>query len=260
MDEKANAAIILKHSNAIPFRWLRGKFMCAYCPKICADLNEVRYHSKTHNKLDIIDKPTARNSVPFKVDITSLNCSLCDSSVNNLDGLKTHLRTQHKVEFNADSGDGVTPFILTGSEYRCVICEVVFEACWNLLTHMNVHYQSFICHACGKGYSAKHKLRTHQKEHESGDFKCPKCSLVFKNRVLKNRHVALAHGSKKRYRCPVCDVQLDSCHSRSVHLAKVHGQKREYKCGLCPAVFGTGASRYSHLRRVHNMGMKRSVL
>ncbi|XP_052745571.1 myoneurin isoform X24 [Bicyclus anynana] len=258
-DVRNNAASILEFSNAVPFRWLRGKFMCAYCPKICADPNVVRCHTKIHNKLDIIRKPTARNCIPFKIDITDLKCCKCDSQVNNVNSLKVHLHDEHKIEFNEDAGDGVVPFILTGSEYRCVICDVVFEGFCNLLKHMNVHYQSYICHACGKGYSAKHKLRTHQKEHEFGEFKCPKCDLVFKNRALKNRHVALRHGPKNRYRCPICDEYLDSCHSRSLHLAKVHDQKVEYKCNLCSAVFSTGANRYSHLKRVHSISVKKTV-
>ncbi|XP_034838284.1 zinc finger and BTB domain-containing protein 24-like isoform X21 [Maniola hyperantus] len=254
LEEKANAALILEYSNAVAFRWTRGKFMCAYCSQICADLNEIRAHTKIHDKLEIIEKPAVRNSIPFKVDITNLKCSLCGKNVdNNIDGLKVHLHEKHKIKFNTEASDGVTPFVLTRSEFRCVICDVQVEACWNLFTHMNVHYQSFVCQTCGKGYSAKHKLRTHQRGHEAGEFKCPKCDLVFKNRAVKDRHVSVAHGRKKRYRCPICDMYLYSCHSRLIHLAKVHDQKKEYKCSLCPAIFGTGASRYTHLRVVHKM-------
>nr|XP_026489418.1 zinc finger and BTB domain-containing protein 41-like isoform X14 [Vanessa tameamea] len=251
-EDKANAALLLECSNAVAFRWMRGKFMCAYCPKICANVNEIRSHSQAHDKLIIFHKPEVRNSFPLRIDITNLKCSLCDLSSRSLMDLKTHLITEHEKNFNSKYSDGVIPFVLTSSEYRCVHCDTLFESYMNLFSHMNEHYQSFVCYTCGKGYSAKHKLRAHQKCHETGKIACPKCDLVFVNHVVKNRHVAVIHGPKKRYRCPVCDLTFKSCHSRLKHLDKIHGQKREYRCNVCPSVFGSGTSRYSHMRIVHN--------
>ncbi|CAH2100699.1 unnamed protein product [Euphydryas editha] len=228
-EDKANAALILEGSNAVAFRWMRGKFMCASCPKICANVNEIRSHSQMHDKLSIFQKQEVRNSFPLRIDITNLKCSICDIRLENLVDLKDHLQIEHSKNFNTKYGDGVIPFILTTSEYRCVHCDMLFQGYMNLFSHMNEHYQSFVCYTCGKGYSAKHKLRAHQKCHETGRIACPKCDLVFANHVVKNRHVATAHGPKKRYRCPICDLTFKSCHSRLKHLDKMHGPIKTIK-------------------------------
>ncbi|XP_072943210.1 uncharacterized protein [Epargyreus clarus] len=251
MGEKANAAFILEHSNAVAFRWMRGKFMCAYCPQIYPNVSEIRLHSASHKKMEIFENPEVRNSFPLKVDITDLFCSICQQAVENLVELKKHLQETHAKSPDQEYSDGIVPFVLTGKIFSCVHCGTHFEGFMSLFIHMNVHYQSFVCHTCGKSYSGKHKLRSHQKCHEIGQFPCSKCEMIFKNRVLKNRHLALVHGPKKRYRCPICDTTFDSCHARLKHLAVVHGQKSEYRCSLCPSVFGSGTSRYSHMRIVH---------
>lgn len=252
VEDKANAALIVEYSNAVVFRWQRGKFMCAYCPAICVNVSDVRIHSEIHtNRLDVFENQEVRNSFPLRIDITDLKCAICYQKVKELKDLKVHLSELHSKEFKSECSDGVIPFVLTGKEYRCVHCDVLFEGFMSLFIHMNKHYQSYICHTCGKGYSGKHKLRAHQMCHELGQFGCPKCDAVFPNRVTKNRHISSAHGSKKRYRCPVCDEHFDSYHSRLRHLDKTHGQKAEYRCSMCPSVFGSGTLRYSHVKVVH---------
>lgn len=252
-EDKANAAFILEHSNAVVFRWQRGKFMCAYCPRICTNVAEVRTHSITHNQLDLLLKPVkeVRNSFPLRVDITNLACSVCNLSVKTIDDLKSHLKETHGKTVNTKYTDGLIPFILTGKDYNCLHCNKAFEGFMSLFIHMNQHYQSYVCDECGKGYSANHKLRAHQRTHVSGKFACGRCNQIFSNTVVRNRHITSVHGRKQRYRCPICDSYFDSYHSRLRHLDRVHGQKAEYKCRLCTSVFGSGALRNSHMRVVH---------
>ncbi|CAK1587541.1 unnamed protein product, partial [Parnassius mnemosyne] len=250
-EDKANAGIILQNSNAVAFRWHRGRFMCAYCPLICPSVTEIRQHSNEHaNKQDIFLNSGVRNSFPLRVDITDLTCMLCFDRIENLENLKVHLSNKHFKLLNPDYSDGLVPFVLTGKDYKCVNCSALFESFMGLYIHMNEHYQTYVCYTCGKGYSSKHKLMAHQKSHESGQFECTKCDNVFSNRLAKYRHMSSAHGPKERYRCPVCGDHFDSYHSRLRHLDKVHGQKIEYRCSVCPSVFGTGTLRNSHMRVV----------
>ena len=67
-----NAAVILKHSNAVVFRLHRVKFLCGYCPKICLNVSEIRDHSASHEKLEIFENPAVRNSFPLRIDISQI--------------------------------------------------------------------------------------------------------------------------------------------------------------------------------------------
>lgn len=237
--------------------------MCAYCPFVCVNVTEVREHSSVHdNKLDLFDREI-RHSFPLRIDITNLACSGCDERVSSLNDLKKHLFEAHPESvqhYKSDCGDGVVPFILTGTEYKCVHCGKLARNFMNLTLHMNSHYQDFVCHTCGKAFSGQHKLRLHQKSHEFGKFPCSKCELVFENTAAKNRHLTLVHGPKERHRCPVCDSHFDSYHARLRHMEREHGLKTEYKCNLCSAVFSTGSNRTSHLRRVHKLIKKAKAI
>ena len=212
-EDAANAVIIIQYSNAVVFRWHRGKFMCAYYPKMEPNIMEIRAHSLNHEKLEIFENPTVRNSFPLRIEITDLTCSLCDKKVQNIDILKTHLTEEHSKIFNTDFPDGVMPFVLTGKEYECVHCSLVYKQFMTLFTHMNQHYQSYVCPTCGKGFSGRNKLRSHLVTHEFGQFDCTKCDSVFPSRSAKNRHLATAHGRNDRHRCPICDEHFRYNHA-----------------------------------------------
>lgn len=225
--------------------------MCAYCQAISPNIAELRTHSTIHEKLDVFENPNIRISFPLRVDITNLTCTICNETVLTVKDLTSHLSKAHEKSTNSEYSDGVIPFVLTDKEYKCVHCGEMFERFLSLFVHMNKHYQSHVCPTCGKGFSGRHKLRSHLTCHESGQFACPKCDLVFMNRASKNRHMSVGHGKKERYRCPICDTHFDSYHSRLRHLDRVHGQKVEYRCSMCPSVFGSSTLRYSHMSIVH---------
>ncbi|CAK1554424.1 unnamed protein product [Leptosia nina] len=237
-EEKANAAAILEYSNAVPFRWLRGKLMCGTCPEICTNMQTMRLHARLHGKTDLFRNTGIRNCFPLRVDVTDLACTVCGKRVDSVPILKQHLTTIHNVKIDSNFSDGVVPLILTEKDFRCTLCGVLFKTFMLLNIHMNSHYSEYICPSCGRGYSAKHKLRSHMKIHEAGEFKCLKCDSVFTTYSLQKRHRSLVHGPKRRYRCPTCDESFKSHHSRTRHLDRVHGQKSEYPCNFCPAVLG----------------------
>lgn len=250
IEDRANAALLLKYSNAVVFKWHRGKFKCAYCTQNYADFSEFRSHSdQRHNKLDLFEK----NGVvfPLNVDITNLICNICNHLFNEVESLKDHLIDVHSISIDRVYPDGVIPYRLTGHEFRCVICDSIFVKFMTLFIHMNEHYPSFVCDYCGKGFSAKKKLRSHKALHKPGKFKCKECDAVFANRIAKNRHVSEKHRPKERYRCPICDEHLNSYHRRLQHLKKVHGQVSEYRCKYCSEVFVSGTARYGHVQRIH---------
>ncbi|CAG9789592.1 unnamed protein product [Diatraea saccharalis] len=235
--------------------------MCAYCQTYCHNGNELRAHSVTHNKMEIFENNNLRATFPLRIDVTNLTCTICNEAINNncIEGLKRHLNVVHSKIFNTEYKDGVIPFLLTENIYKCVLCGLKFERSQSLFAHMNKHYQSFVCHTCGKAFALRHTYRSHQACHDIGHFSCNKCDSTFDNRAIKNRHVAAVHGRKDKYRCPLCNDHFDSYYARLRHLDKVHGQKVEYRCNFCPSVFGTGALRYSHMKSVHKTKIYRKM-
>lgn len=190
------------------FRLHRSKFMCAYCPNIYLNVSEITIHSVLHEKLEIFEYPAVRNSFPFRIDITNLVCSLYDEKIQNLNKLRTHLAEKHSKIFSPEFSDVVKPFVFTGKEYKRVHCSLLCEGLRTMFTHMNQHYQSYICPSCGKGFSARNKLHNHVATYQVGEMKCSKCDSVFPTCAAKNQHLATAHVRKDRYRCPICDTYI----------------------------------------------------
>ncbi|GBP33057.1 Zinc finger protein 91 [Eumeta japonica] len=241
-EDKANAAIIIECTNVTPFRWKRGRFLCAYCPFVCPNPTDVRTHSAEHERrLDVLTRGDVRNTFPVRVEISDLKCRLCQQKIENLDALKDHLINKHSKPLNPKYADGIIPFVLSDKTFKCVCCDKQFEVFVSLSNHMNGHYPSYICDSCGKGFAAKHKLRTHKITHDTGEYPCSKCDLVFTTRAFRNRHMVVAHGPKNRYRCPHCGLTFGKYSDRIRHMAKVHGKKLEYRCTICTSVFGVHA-------------------
>lgn len=250
-EDKANARMLLKYSNAVVFRWQRGKFMCAHCPENFVNFTDLRIHSAKHNNFDIIETNKTRLIFPLNLDISSLACSICNVSIKDIEYLKSHLSNDHSISTDGKYADGVIPYRLVGERLQCVICESSFDKFMTLFSHMNKHYPNYTCDFCGKAFSAANKLRSHNTIHNPGTFKCNECDAIFTNRAAKNRHVSEKHRPKERYKCPICDKHLNSYYMRLQHLKIVHGQTSEYRCSFCPTVFDSGSARYNHIQSFH---------
>ncbi|XP_047518848.1 zinc finger protein 493-like isoform X6 [Pieris napi] len=249
-DQRDNAAIILECSNACPFRWRRGCYTCAFCPKNFADFESIKEHSVEHpNKVDALK--FARTFDYVKVEVTNLQCNICREAMPNLDNLKEHLVVVHEKPVIKDLDLGVTPFLLMNKELSCTHCGERYLQFTKLNTHMNQHYPNNICCHCGKAFSAAHRLKAHQVIHETDNNKCTRCDKVFETRVQFNRHVYLTHTSEFRYRCPYCNEVFKTYSERLKHLKNSHGKKVEYPCNFCPRVFSMYNQRTRHIQQVH---------
>lgn len=236
----------------MPFRWNRGRLLCSQCSMTFVTIASLREHSIEHATSHALPTLYKQSSLEFiKIDISDLKCILCSEKVSNLQSLKTHLANKHSKPLSLDVGDGLIPFTLDHDEFSCVHCGVIFVTFMKLMIHMNSHYQRHICDCCGRGFASRSQLRKHKLMQEKGEFPCNKCNSVFKNRSLRNNHVAQAHGSEHRYRCPQCSETFLHYASRIKHLKHVHEVNIEYHCPVCHAVFLTRNSRTSHLKHVH---------
>ncbi|XP_034838279.1 zinc finger protein 140-like isoform X11 [Maniola hyperantus] len=252
IDHRHNAAIIIEHSNACPFRWKRGAFACSYCPRTFGHFEDLYNHTQEHpDRLKAMHYARPYDTV--KVEVTDLTCTICHDKMNDLNHLRDHLFDIHKQPITKEMDIGVTPFILRNNEMICAHCSQRFSLFSKLNSHMNEHYPNNICSHCGKAFTAAHRLKAHQLTHESSDqtYKCAKCDEVFETRALRNYHMNIKHGPANRYKCPYCNLSFKRYSDRSRHLKEFHNQNVEYPCHLCPAVFALSDQRTKHIRNVH---------
>ncbi|KPJ01330.1 Zinc finger protein 91 [Papilio xuthus] len=234
---RRNAMTILECSTAWAFRWFHSAFYCSYCDDKFVDTLPLREHVITSH---LNDPPTPRvfakltENNMLKIDITSLNCTLCNCVCSSIDILKNHLSVAHKKTFNKNYSDGVLPFKLDQTGFNCQICFDYFSSFSKINEHMNSHYQNYICDACGKAFVSKSRFRTHVQSHEIGNFPCGDCDEVLQTRAARMCHRLKVHKSGVRYACPRCPEVFTTYYARAKHLVDSHAQqKRDYECRTC---------------------------
>ncbi|KAI5631434.1 hypothetical protein NE865_15848 [Phthorimaea operculella] len=256
---KQNIENILKYSNCTPFsnKTLYG-IICAYCKDVLPDINTLRNHiHDTHKNAEFIEKVRDKNNVSIKMDITDLKCSLCEENVDVIKNLKKHLTQKHDIKFHTDVHDYILEFKLTDGEIlNCALCYSTYETFKTLLQHMNGHYRNYICEICDMGFINKHRLKNHQRIHETGEFQCAFCEKTFTTKVRLMCHEKYTHNTNARYttNCPNCNKTFNSYYQRNRHMYAEHNTvAATYKCNICEKNFILKSKLTSHIKKVHLM-------
>lgn len=257
LQHRVNLTAILQYSNASPFRDKTSKgFSCLYCQKYFKTLEDLRIHTSQQNEKDklnlMIDYKLSYN--PIKVDITDLQCTVCDMEMVDLTDLKDHLITVHKKVIYTHIKDIILPFRLDdGTNYRCVICSVLHISFKNLYLHMSSHYRNYCCNKCGAGYITIAALRKHGKTHENGNFPCQFCGKVYNSLYKKKQHEKGVHtGGWLRNKCPHCPEIFVSYYDRSEHLVEVHNETPIfYSCNACDKTYKKKYELNRHIKHHH---------
>lgn len=250
---KQNARSILQCWAVCPFRWNKNTFICAYCDETFRDCLLLRQHvdvcSELYTIKDIYKKFKEMGLI--NIDVTKAYCRLCSVLFTDVKHMQMHV-IDHGFPFNTNQPDGVLPFSLNKESWKCIMCDEVFNNFVKLYEHMNVHYQHYICSACGKGYMTAPRLRKHADIHNTGTFPCTECGRMFKKRTVRDNHKATVHGKAPRYECPHCKIRFNSYYDRMTHLNEKHGEKEvSYSCQHCELSFKTSGQRAEHIRWSH---------
>lgn len=248
--------ILLECSRICPFKWMKNLFFCIYCDQRYADPAKLREHNIEHEDIKLARIKIATSRLKkrelLKADITNVGCKLCDTPIDNLDDLLTHLFEKHQKKIEPKSDIGILPFKVNIDDYKCAVCNQKYAEYKSLNHHMNVHYQNYICATCGAGFITPERLRVHSFTHETGSFQCDVCEKVFRCNNSKNEHYANVHMKVKRHRCPQCPETFRNYFQRSKHISTIHGMKlKEFKCDLCPKVFTASGKLGVHIRTMH---------
>ncbi|XP_023939774.2 zinc finger protein 25 [Bicyclus anynana] len=250
-----NLLTIIQYSYVCPFKNRRNNYYCFYCKDYYPKPEDLREHTISHDT-----KPfqllMGYKKMP-KLDITRIDCRLCQVKINDLELFKHHIDQVHNKKIYFEAPDKMLLYRLTWNDLVCVMCNGVYEDFNTLNTHMVEHFSNYTCDVCGLCFLEKPRLDAHLKRHKDDErHTCEVCGKVFKSNHYKDMHVDIVHKKKAIIRCPRCDECFMSYALKNKHLTEAHGQKRTYPCNLCDKVYNRQKTLTEHQRRNHQKVLK----
>ncbi|KAJ2939927.1 hypothetical protein O0L34_g6633 [Tuta absoluta] len=247
----SNAVLICINSYVCPFQNRISNYYCFYCKDQFTNPVELREHTLTHDPKKDFEAMMENKKIP-KIDITRIDCRLCDERIDNLESLKSHLRSTHNLVIYPVSNEFLT-FKLSLDKVECTECGITFPYFDALKKHMIDHFGTFICDQCGACFLEQNSLRTHIKSHSRVEsfFPCEICGKNLKSKYSRYLHIATVHEKKPTVNCYKCEASFLSYAQRNRHLIEVHGDKRTFACKQCDKVYNRRKTLMEHTRRNH---------
>lgn len=253
---KENALTLVLNSNMCLFKYNKTKFKCFVCDSTFVSMEELRSHmGDDHTAKDISWRVKTLKMVNLKkVDISNLECKICNELCDNIVNLKLHLFAVHDIEFHDVSKDIFVPYQLSGSQMNdltCSLCHSKFKAFNKLSIHMNTHFQFNVCDLCGIGFPNLSGLNQH-KRNVHRDIDCKICGQIFNSSSKMQRHRIKEHKVIPRRKCPFCDAVFRYSEQLYLHKIEAHGFERtQYKCVYCDKMFIIEYSLKAHVKAAH---------
>ncbi|XP_022818934.1 zinc finger protein 260-like isoform X5 [Spodoptera litura] len=256
MKNKVNVENILLNSNANPIRCKDSHgYGCAFCPKQFQDTTVLKRHFlQEHNNDKLIKYMSAKLfKQVIKLDITYLNCAICDTDITHLDDLISHLKSEHNKPMYLDVKSQILPFRFDTPQLKCAICSTEFVAFKLLQEHMNMHFGNYICEICGAGFVTDRLKISHVRRHASGEYKCKQCDKTFTNDTRRREHEKRTHlGISKRNKCNYCAEKFVDYWKKVNHMVQEHGMPPVVlKCSACDRTFSNQRALSTHTRKDH---------
>ncbi|XP_060540247.1 zinc finger protein 737-like [Pantherophis guttatus] len=135
--------------------------------------------------------------------------------------------------------------------YKCMECGKDFSQKNILITHQRIHTgeKPYKCMECGKGFNASSYLTTHQRIHTGEKpFKCMECGKGFR---ISNEFTIhqMIHTGKRPYKCMECEKEFKTSSHLTTH-QRIHTGEKPYKCMECEKEFKTSSHLTIH-QRIH---------
>nr|XP_034837894.1 zinc finger protein 98-like [Maniola hyperantus] len=262
--ERKNAAHLLEYTTVTPFTYLLypSSFKCLFCEEKFMELQTLLEHCRQHAVLEhdkILKDVLKKGKKKIKVDISSLECRICEESFTNLEYVRKHLIDVHNKVFT-NASNGMVEFNLktTDELLACHLCSQTFQSFFLLNKHMSVHYSNAVCDSCGKGFLSYQRLITHMESHKNGTYPCEKCKKIFPSISKLKYHDDKIHGKlakAKLAKCHKCLERFEHHYEKVNHLKDVHGVSFTYACDTCNLVFKTRHSLSMHVIKYHTQNI-----
>lgn len=254
---RENILEILQNSNATPIRHDHGGagYACCFCIQQYPDPADLKSHtlqSHTEHTSANFLKKQSMHGYCVKLDITSLNCKLCETNFDCLNIFMNHLKNEHDRNIDIAVKNYIIPFKFESKELRCSLCLISFGRFKQLQEHMNVHYRNFVCQICDTGFVNQAGLSRHSRGHKTGVFGCAFCAKVFDTITKRAVHERSVHDKIKLYKCGFCSEKFGSMLSKQKHLHESHGVTLpSFVCKACDRRFTTHVAMSRHVRKYH---------
>ncbi|XP_053601064.1 zinc finger protein 54-like [Plodia interpunctella] len=244
-----NTCTLVENTYICPFDTSFSDYYCLYCREVHTDPEKLRGHTLTHDPT--IFKEVFNKKTP-QIDITKIDCRICNATIDSIEMAKQHLVNSHEKIIHEVNNEFLK-FKLTATNLTCLECGVTFGFFHALKKHMAEHFGTCICDICGAHYFEERMLMLHQRTHQRIDenFPCKECGKCFKSKHSRYLHVARTHKKEPAYQCNKCDEILFSYSLRYRHMIEVHGEQRMYPCESCDRTYDSRKSLREHNRRFH---------
>ncbi|XP_039761993.1 zinc finger protein 91-like isoform X1 [Pararge aegeria] len=267
-----NITIILLYSNS---NLIRNKddlgYSCQFCTKQYPTPKNLKDHFlKEHFVLDVVEHINAKLfDAMIKVDITDLQCTLCDTNLNELEDFVEHIKADHNIEFYRDFNSGIVPFRFDTDKLLCVLCSKEFPKFKNLVEHMNQHYDNCICEVCGKGFVTGRLHAQHVRRHKTNQLTCYICDKVLRTKGTLRAHVKNVHYGLRAPRKKKKQIDTELCQKLPVNKKDNHNlikilsysnsnlirnkDDRGYGCEFCTKQFSEASILKKHCLKKHKV-------
>ncbi|KAG7298321.1 hypothetical protein JYU34_017921 [Plutella xylostella] len=245
-----NAVQIVNGSYVCPFNNINGHYYCFYCRTFFTDPKDLREHTTTHEPR-LFERSYPKKKA-LKIDITRIDCRLCDAKIDDIPTLKEHLSKAHGKKIYTIDNEFLK-FKLTHPNIDCFECGNSFLFIDNLIDHMATHFGTHICDKCGATFVQLSSLEAHIRCHNKTNvaFPCQICGKVLTTNRSRYVHMSVVHEKKPIIDCFNCEEMFFSYDQRNQHMVKAHGHKMTFPCTLCDKVLDSRKKFLTHNRDVH---------
>ncbi|XP_075989183.1 uncharacterized protein LOC142985108 [Anticarsia gemmatalis] len=248
-----NARTIIENSYVTPFIAVFSDYHCVYCREMILDPNKLREHTLEHDPRTYKEFETSKKMA--LVDITRIDCRLCQTHIDSIDSFKEHLTKIHNKHIFKDVDSEFIKFKLKTGKLNCLECNKSFNFFQALKKHMAEHFGTFICDVCGAHYFEERHLIFHKNSHNTERnvemFPCTECDKTFRSKYSRNFHISRIHKNEAAYPCNKCDEVFLTYHMRYRHKMNFHGEKRQFPCEGCDKVYNCRKTLREHYQRTH---------
>ncbi|KAJ2939891.1 hypothetical protein O0L34_g6593 [Tuta absoluta] len=221
--------------------------MCFFCGEDLPTPGDLRAHTDTHRPFSVGDramKLVKASDSEVKIDVSIVDCKICDESFPNLEEIVSHLSHKHKLAYNKDVDLSIAQYRLV--DLKCIHCGEVFDFFYTLFKHTNSVHPSdcFVCDNCGQTFNKKRDLQLHIRINHKNEYNCSKCPLSFESNSALHTHKTNEHRSS----CNVC-LKIFTSNSKRLKHMKLEHDFANLQCGLCFRVLSTKQAFFTHASR-----------